>query len=180
MRQATISERELLAKLQRESRAAGRKSPQPRIFARPRPTSKPSGHRFIKAPSGGIPARAGTLLGKATCDVWNLGTTDQTISDTGKDIEVLNWGVTAACASGDRYGWASYYDGAWWIVSEDCGDTGVSGAMTLTSGEPTEGDGDTAASGEGTAGEIQIINNEPTPTDLIDFEVSGGAPPIIP
>ena len=75
---------------------------------------------FFMAPLGGIPARIGNLLGKAWCDVWGLVETPINISDAGIGIEVLNWGVETACAAGDRFGWAEFYDGAWWVVSEDC------------------------------------------------------------
>ena len=79
------------------------------------------GQVLIKAPSGGIPARSGTTLGSATCDVWGSSGSN-TIADAGWDIVVKNWGSDAACANGSRYGIAMYYDGCWWVHSEDCAD----------------------------------------------------------
>lgn len=97
------------------------------------------GQVLIKAPSGGIPQRVGSLLGSATCDVYEVNSVGQ-LADTGNNITVKNWGVNAACANGDRYGWAEFYDGVWWVVSEDCGDEGtqVSGALTLNPADTGE------------------------------------------
>lgn len=109
------------------------------------PNGAQAGARFIKAPSGGIPARVGTLLGYATCDVYSTGTTGYTISDTGANIEVVNWSKSAACVNGDRFGVAAYWSGRWWIVSEDCGDTsaGTGSAAMLRTGGTTDEDNNT-------------------------------------
>lgn len=94
---------------------------------------------LIKAPSGGIPQRVGTLLGSATCDVYGASSSG-VISDTTENITVWNWGTTAACANGDRYGWAEYRHPIWYVVSEDCGDSGsqISGALTLNPADTGE------------------------------------------
>lgn len=80
--------------------------------------------KLIKAPSGGIPGRVGTLLGKATCDVWREDTNTDQIKDSTLDITVYNWTTSAACTKGDRYGLAGWCNGAWYIIAEDCNDTG--------------------------------------------------------
>lgn len=105
---------------------------------------------LIKAPSGGIPQRVGTLLGSATCDVY-AASSSGVISDTTENITVWNWGTTAACANGDRYGWAEYRHPIWYVVSEDCGDEGgqVSASLSLSpadTGESTDFSTTSAAS----------------------------------
>jgi len=142
------------------------------------PTAPGSSNLFIQAPVGGIPARVGTLLGLATCNIWSLGGTSRTISDTGDDIEVLNWGVTAACATGDRYGWASYYDGAWWIVSEDCADVSQSQLLTLTDGR-SDGPG-TPLSEETPSGVMVFYEQDAVFGDIEDLQVTGDPPPFYP
>lgn len=91
--------------------------------------------KLIKAPSGGIPGRVGTLLGSATCDVWNEAANGQ-IQDSGEDILVDNWAKSAACKTGDRYGIAAQCNGGWYIVAEDCNDTGstIGGGTGTSSG----------------------------------------------
>lgn len=100
-----------------------------------------SGQVLIKAPSGGIPKRVGTLLGSASCDIYGA-TTSGVISDTGENITVWNWGTTAACSNGDRYGWAEYRSPLWYVVSEDCGDEGtqVSASLSLNPADTGEDD----------------------------------------
>ena len=83
-------------------------------------------HKLIKAPSGGIPGRVGTLLGSVECDVWNENNTTDQIKDSTQNITVYNWTTTAACANGDRYGLAGWCNGAWYIIAEDCNDEGSS------------------------------------------------------
>lgn len=80
--------------------------------------------KFIKAPSGGIPGRVGTLLGGATCDVFVESTTNEQLVDSGENIKVKNWSSRVVCASGDRYGVAGWLNNAWYIIAEDCGDEG--------------------------------------------------------
>jgi len=99
---------------------------------RPQYTRKPprmlptSQIKLIKAPSGGIPGRVGTLLGSVECDVWNENNTTNQIKDSTQNITVYNWTTTAACANGDRYGLAGWCNGAWYIIAEDCNDEGSS------------------------------------------------------
>lgn len=81
------------------------------------------GSRLIKAPSGGIPGRVGTLLGTADCEIVSFDTAGQ-ITVTSETIAVLNWAKFPACKNGDRYGVASWVNTAWLIVAEDCSDTG--------------------------------------------------------
>lgn len=94
-------------------------------FTRKPPRMMPASKiRLIKAPSGGIPGRVGTLLGSVQCDVWNeSGTTDQ-IQDSTLNITVYNWTTSAVCANGDRFGLAGWCNGAWYVIAEDCNDEG--------------------------------------------------------
>lgn len=109
----------------------------------PRVVTLPRVGRLIKAPSGGIPGRVGTLLGSATCDVWERGVETSTIADSTEDITVYNWSTSSACATGDRYGFAvwSEFDRTWYIVAEDCNDDGsaiIAGSITTTPTEPVD------------------------------------------
>lgn len=80
--------------------------------------------RLIKAPSGGIPGRVGTLLGGVICDVWKESYTTQQIEDSGGQIKVMNWTTSAVCANGDRFGIAAWINGGWYVIAEDCNDEG--------------------------------------------------------
>jgi len=80
--------------------------------------------KLIKAPTGGIPGRVGTLLGGVICDVWVESTTNQHIEDSGEDIKVENWATSPACANGDRYGIVGWANNSWYIIAEDCNDEG--------------------------------------------------------
>lgn len=94
--------------------------------------------RLIKAPSGGIPGRVGTLLGGVICDVWKESYTTQQIEDSGGQIKVMNWTTSVACANGDRYGVAAWINGGWYIIAEDCNDEGSttqSGTGSSTGGQ---------------------------------------------
>jgi hypothetical protein len=91
----------------------------PRMFT---PTT--STMKLIKAPSGGIPGRVGTLLGGVICDVWKEAATTQQIEDSGQDIKVMNWTTSAVCVNGDRYGIAAWINGGWYVIAEDCNDEG--------------------------------------------------------
>ena len=97
--------------------------------------------KLIKAPSGGIPGRVGTLLGGATCDVWSEAAVTQQIQDSGNDIKVYNWTTSAACANGDRFGIAGWVNGGWYIIAEDCNDEGSTvqpGTGSGTTVKPTD------------------------------------------
>ena len=77
-------------------------------------TTTAGGSILFKAPTGGIPPRVFTLLGSATCDVWDLGTTAKTISDSTTTVEVLNWAPDPVCVDGDRYRVAvHWYKNTW-------------------------------------------------------------------
>lgn len=90
--------------------------------------------KLIKAPSGGIPGRVGTLLGGATCDVWVESTTNSQLVDSGENIKVENWSTSAVCATGDRYGIAGWVNNSWYIIAEDCNDGGSTLDPVSTSG----------------------------------------------
>lgn len=85
---------------------------------------EPMRQLIIKAPSGGIPGRVGTLLGGATCTVQVLSTSTEQLSASSVTVKVLNWSSSAVCKAGDRYGVAGNIHGRWIIVAEDCKDSG--------------------------------------------------------
>lgn len=92
--------------------------------------------KLIKAPSGGIPGRQGSLMGGATCNVVTFDSAGQ-LTVSSDTIKVYNWAQFAACSAGDRYGIAGWVNSAWLIVSEDCSDTGSTVSprtMSLQSG----------------------------------------------
>jgi hypothetical protein len=107
----------------------------------PRMITKGRAMKLIKAPSGGIPGRVGTLLGGVICDVWKEAATTQQIEDSGQDIKVMNWTTSAVCVNGDRYGIAAWINGGWYVIAEDCNDDGA----TL---EPGAGSGTGGTVGE--------------------------------
>lgn len=81
--------------------------------------------KLIKAPSGGIPGRVGTVLGSVECDVWSEDANTEQIKDSTLNITVYNWTTSAVCANGDRYGLAGWCNGAWYVIAEDCNDEGT-------------------------------------------------------
>jgi hypothetical protein len=100
----------------------------------PRMVTKGRPMKLIKAPSGGIPGRVGTLLGGVICDVWKESYTTQQIEDSGGQIKVMNWTTSAVCANGDRYGIAAWINGGWYIIAEDCNDEGSTLESAIGSG----------------------------------------------
>ena len=80
--------------------------------------------RLVKAPTGGIPARAGNTPGSATCEVVVYDAdSDSLITITNATYTVYNWAVVDVCTSGERLGWASRDGfGTLFITSEDCND----------------------------------------------------------
>jgi len=115
---------------------------------------------FFKAPSGGIPGRAANLLGGASCTVFSTGATSLTLSSTGIIQTVKNWSTTAACVNGDRYGFAMYWQGSWWVVAEDCGNTstgGVGTGFSLLAGTPVENPIGTPQSGLSTISSTGLV-----------------------
>ena len=85
---------------------------------------EPMRQLVIKAPSGGIPGRRGSLLGSASCTVQVLSTTSAMMSTSTVSLTVLNWSSSAVCTKGDRHGVAANIHGRWIIVAEDCTDKG--------------------------------------------------------
>lgn len=81
------------------------------------------GLRLIKAPSGGIPGRVGSLMGGAICDIVTFDANGLLTVSTDQ-IKVFNWSTSSACANGDRYGIAGWVNSAWLIIAEDCNDEG--------------------------------------------------------
>lgn len=86
-------------------------------------SSPPPSMKLIKAPSGGIPGRAGNLLGFAECEIWDEDATYM-IKDSGEVITVVNWTTSTVCKNGDRFGLAGWCNGRWYVIAEDCGDEG--------------------------------------------------------
>jgi hypothetical protein len=86
-------------------------------------SATPEPRILFKAPEGGIPPRVGLLCGSATCDKLKINA-DRTITDTGDNESVTNWGTSPACANGDRFGVADWIDGQYVVVAEDCSDEG--------------------------------------------------------
>jgi hypothetical protein len=93
---------------------------------------------LVRAPSGGIPGRVGSLPGGAICDVLVMATANDQISVSSTQAKIYNWSTSAACANGDRYGAASWSDNRWLIKAEDCNDEGaVISPATITTGSPS-------------------------------------------
>ncbi len=93
---------------------------------------------MIKAPSGGIPGRVGTLVQGATCEIFTLGNTTNQLAASGVSITVYNWSTSSVCATGDRYGIAGLVNGKWHIIAEDCKDTGSTIQGASSSGSVTQ------------------------------------------
>lgn len=107
----------------------------------PRMVTKGRSMKLIKAPSGGIPGRVGTLLGGVICDVWKEAATTQQIEDSDTDIKVMNWTTSAVCANGDRFGIAAWINGGWYVIAEDCNDEGSTlESVAITSAVSDAGD----------------------------------------
>lgn len=123
-------------------------------------TVRPYSSIMIKAPANGIPGRVGTLLGSATCELVTRNTSNAQLAISTVTASVLNWAKTAVCKTGDRYGIASYIDGRWLIVAEDCNDTGSTA---------------NAASGSSTGGET---TNPTTPESAFFISVAGTFGPV--
>lgn len=81
------------------------------------------GLRLIKAPSGGIPGRVGSLMGGSICDIVTFDANGLLTVSTDQ-IKVFNWSTSSACVNGDRYGIAGWVNSAWLIIAEDCNDEG--------------------------------------------------------
>lgn len=114
-----------IAEMRRWMQTNGQSGTVRQTYTRKPPRMVPAAKiRLVKAPSGGIPGRVGTLLGSADCDVWNEDATTSQIKDSTQNITVYNWTTSAVCVNGDRYGLAGWVNGAWYIIAEDCNDEG--------------------------------------------------------
>jgi hypothetical protein len=73
---------------------------------------------IVKTKAGGIPARSGTTIGAADCDVFEVVGT--TLTDAGYDVEVIN--ITLGAVAGSVYGVASreLNSDQWVLVVEEC------------------------------------------------------------
>jgi hypothetical protein len=78
---------------------------------------------MFKAPSGGIPGRAGATMGKATCDIVETDSAGQ-LTTTASTSVIYNWARFPACKNGDRYGVAGLVNSVWIVIAEDCTDDG--------------------------------------------------------
>jgi hypothetical protein len=72
---------------------------------------------IIMTPSGGIPARVGTTVGKADCEVYRITDGDE-LQPTGDIYSIVN--MTATPVEGDAYGQAKRISGRWVIDVEEC------------------------------------------------------------
>jgi hypothetical protein len=72
---------------------------------------------IILTPSGGIPARSGTTVGKANCTVYTISASD-VLTSTGVSVSVVN--LAAAAVAGSVYGQAKRAGGRWVIDYEEC------------------------------------------------------------
>jgi hypothetical protein len=71
----------------------------------------------ILTPSGGIPARVGTTVGKANCTIYAINSSD-VLASTGVSVSVVNLAATAV--AGSVYGQAKRAGGRWVIDYEEC------------------------------------------------------------
>jgi hypothetical protein len=71
----------------------------------------------IMTPSGGIPARSGTTVGKANCTIYSISSGD-VLTSTGRTVSVVNLSTTAV--AGSVYGQAKRAAGRWVIDYEEC------------------------------------------------------------
>lgn len=123
---------------------------------------------MIKAPSGGIPGRVGTMMQGAICDVMVMSSVDQ-LATSSVQLKVYNWSTSLACANGDRYGIAGLINGKWHIIAEDCND---------------EGSTTQPGTGSGTGGRIGDAIDTSTVSPVVGIGVggqvlySGGTAPI--
>jgi len=84
--------------------------------------------QLIKAPEGGIPARAGMTPGMATCTIQKRVKDTNTITPVLRDsepveVDVYNWLVSVVCDTGSRLGIIDLDSfGTWWIEAADCSD----------------------------------------------------------
>lgn len=98
----------------------------------------PGDNKLFKAPTGGIPAAANTLLKGTNCPVWERtpGADAIRAATSGESINVYNWTPNVVCKDGDRMGIASYFSGGWFVIAEYCqdGSSGGGGGGGTTAG----------------------------------------------
>lgn len=71
----------------------------------------------IQTPSGGIPARVGTTVGKAACTIYRITSAD-VLESTGVEVSVVN--LAASAVAGSVYAQAKRAAGRWVIDYEEC------------------------------------------------------------
>lgn len=126
--------------------------------------------RLIQAPEGGIPARAGSVAGKALCKWLEINVSTSHIEDTGVTFYVWNYGHEAACDSGARLGVADeILTGVWLLHSEDGCDessflTAPSSEITTNGSDPNEGSGVSFFAGS-------LLLDDPTAENQITHEI---------
>ena len=72
---------------------------------------------IILTPSGGIPARVGSTVGKANCTVYRITDAD-VLESTGSTVSVVN--IAEAPVAGSVFGQAKRASGRWVIDYEEC------------------------------------------------------------
>lgn len=97
----------------------------------------PGDNKLFKAPTGGLPKATSTLASSTSCPVWERTPGVNVIrpADSGETINVLNWTPNVVAKDGYRFGIASYFSGAWFVIAEYCqeGSTGGGGGTTAGS-----------------------------------------------
>jgi hypothetical protein len=78
----------------------------------------------VKAPQGGIPARVGSQLESAICEITTTNDDDEAIL-TGEFVKVLNGQVAVVMSKGERTGKAAFELSDWkyHAIVDDCGDS---------------------------------------------------------
>lgn len=71
---------------------------------------------YIKSPGGGIPARSGTTLGEAACNLYIRQGSG--LVDTGQTLTIYNVSSTAVAAT--RYGVAGWDGDGYVVIVESC------------------------------------------------------------
>ena len=83
------------------------------------PTPQPDGRHaiIVQTPGGGIPARSGATVGKATCTIFRVTSADA-LESTGVSVPVINLATEAV--AGSVYGQAKRASGRWVLDYEEC------------------------------------------------------------
>lgn len=72
---------------------------------------------IVQTPEGGIPARSGATVGKATCTIFRVTSADA-LESTGVSVSVINLATEAV--AGSVYGQAKRASGRWVLDYEEC------------------------------------------------------------